>query len=121
MPVVDIYAKQTQDPTYNSSTLEIRDQYEMLLQHIKMILFGRKGEVLGDPDFGVNLDDYVFEIGLSNDSIKEKIVEQFQKYIPGYDTFNIDIDVKFYKGTIDDICTIDILIDGKRSFTLYVD
>lgn len=108
----ELYCKHSNDPTLQDNILEHSDVYEAILSKIRMILYTRKGDVLGEPGFGTSIEDYVFETNVSGEDLKRMINEQIVTYIPEYDFFNITIDIKFQKGRIHDTCFIDIKING---------
>ena len=52
----DFYLRQTNDPAFRPDQLEVYDDLEGMLQQIRMVLFTQKGEVLGEPDFGLDVE-----------------------------------------------------------------
>jgi hypothetical protein len=118
--ISEIYTKDPADPNYQSNLIEHSDVYEALLSKIRMILYTKPGEVLGDPSFGVNLEEFVFSMNASNKSIENRIKEQIQVYIPEAMSVPIDIVVSFVKGDVYDICYIDILISGSKAMGLLI-
>ena len=63
--IKEIYCRMPSDANYkrNGSVIESTSMEENLLQRIRICLGTRKGEVLGDPFFGINLEDYIFDMG----------------------------------------------------------
>ena len=57
----DFYLRPETDPAYRPEQLEVHEDLESALQQIKMTLFTKKGEVLGEPDFGLEVEKYLFE------------------------------------------------------------
>jgi phage baseplate assembly protein W len=115
MPIKEIYIKNPNDSTYQDNLLEHSDIYESILAKIRMILETRTGEVLGDANFGVNLEEYVFSLNASNETIKRKIKDQIYYYIPEALVVPIDVDVSFVKDKYNDVCIVDISIDGQKA------
>ena len=60
----DFYTRTTDDSKYLSDRVEVSDDLESAIQQVKMTLFTKKGEVLGEPDFGVDIDSYLFEYSI---------------------------------------------------------
>jgi phage baseplate assembly protein W len=118
--IKEIYSKDPTDPNYNPNTIDHSDVYETVLSKIRMILYTKPGEVLGDAYFGVNLEEYVFSLNSSNTTIKEKINEQIQRYVPESLVMNIAVDVKFASRETYDECYIDIKIDGTTAMGLII-
>jgi hypothetical protein len=103
-------------PYYDANEIEINDRVELLLQEVEMILTTPKGSVLGDPDFGLSLDSYIWSTSKGSSHIKQDTEIQFNKYISA-DTFrgiSLEVDVNFIKGEIWDTIILDILIDGTK-------
>lgn len=116
----EIYCKTTNDPTYQAEILEHSDVYEAVLSKIRMILFTEKGEVLGEPGFGVSLEQYVFETRVSGEEIKKMILEQISTYIPEAQYFKVTVDINFKQGATSDICFIDIKLNGTNALGIIV-
>jgi phage baseplate assembly protein W len=108
----EIYCKIQADPTFQNNVIEHQDVYEATLSKIRMILFTNKGDVLGEPDFGTSLEDYVFETRVSGEDIKKMILQQIVTYVPESEFFNIDVSVSFRKGATNDTCFVDIKLNG---------
>lgn len=78
----DFYILYQGQPKYDSSELIEDELIRVIVQKYQMIIFTNKGEVLGDPDFGGNLEQILFEFRVSEDYVKAKIQEQIDTYIP---------------------------------------
>jgi hypothetical protein len=65
-----------------------------------------KGEVLGDPLFGISLDDLVFNLELSQESIREEIDFQMNTYCPLFYQLGGYFKLEFFQGTLRDIANI---------------
>lgn len=77
----DFYIRQDDDPAYRDNQYEVYDATESMLQQIRMTLFTRKGEVLGEPDFGVEVEKYLFEFQIDPDNITKDASSQLNKYV----------------------------------------
>jgi hypothetical protein len=113
---VDIYFKSVEYPYYNSNDIEIEERLDIFLQQLEMIITTKKGSVLGDPNFGVNLDSYIWNFGVSSNNIKQEIFSQISDYID-YDAsrdISYDIEISFLKGEIWDTIIVDVTIDGTK-------
>lgn len=116
----DIYMRDLSDPNYKEGILEVSDQIEMLIAELKMMLYTNRGEVLGAPDFGANLEEMLFNFGLNEFSIKQMLRDQTAKFIPRAMNYNVEFDVKFAQGTVRDICLIDVSINSQPAFGVIV-
>lgn len=110
----EIYCRNASDPGFLPSVLETNSPYEAILTKIRMIIFTTQGEVLGDPGFGLNLEQLLFDLNVSAQKIKEDFYGQLSFYAPDTANMPITIEVSFAQGTVRDICYIDIYIDGKK-------
>lgn len=77
----DFYTRTMDDPKYLGDRVEISDELESALQQVKMTLFTRKGEVLGEPDFGIDLDSYLFEYSVNPASLAQDATGQINRYV----------------------------------------
>jgi hypothetical protein len=91
----EIYFRESTDPKYQSKLIETNSKIEAVLNKIRMILFTQRGEVLGEPDLGMNLEDYLFQFGFDESDIKSKFNAQVNQFIPEMTEFNISMDVSF--------------------------
>jgi hypothetical protein len=85
-----------------------------------MLLLTNKGEVLGDPKFGLNLEDLVFSLELSEKTLRDEIEKGLRFYVPLFAQLGGYFDLKFYQGTERDICLLDFYIpsSGDQSPTI---
>lgn len=117
----DIYMRDPDtDPNYKSGILEVSDEIEMLIAELKMLLYTNRGEVLGAPDFGANLEEHLFNFGLNEYSLKTMLKDQTLKFIPRSINYAVEFDVKFARGTVRDMCLIDIYINNNPAFGVIV-
>lgn len=114
----EIYAGAPATKQYLPNTIEITDDINMILQRARVLLGTRKGEVLGDPNFGINLEDYLFDMNYSAQHIKKEIMNQFAKYITiaTNPMYGIDIQVNFGKNSEAgyDYMIVDIYINQQK-------
>lgn len=87
------------DPKHSPNYLEISDKLEALLSKLRMIIYTNRGEVLGEPELGMDLENYLFEPGLNEGVIRDRFYAQLAKYVPENTDYNID-------------CSVDVQSDG---------
>jgi hypothetical protein len=104
--VIEIYNRDPGDFGYKADVLETTDPIEICIGQIKMLLLTSKGEVLGDPLFGISLDDLVFNLELSQESIREEIDFQMNTYCPLFYQLGGYFKLEFFQGTLRDIANI---------------
>lgn len=91
----EIYLRGPEDQKYKANLLETNSKLEAVLNKIRLILFTNRGEVLGEPDLGMNLEDYLFQFGFDEADIKNKFMAQVNQFIPEINEFSIDMTVSF--------------------------
>lgn len=77
----DFYLRPEEDPQFEVDRVEISDDLESAIQQIKMTLFTNKGEVLGELEFGVDVDKYLFEYSIDPEGIANDAATQINKYV----------------------------------------
>lgn len=111
----DIYSRTASENKFSPDVIEVTDELSQLILKIENTLFSRKGEVLGVPDFGCNLDDLVFSIVLNEAVIQQKISNQLQYYcVPDGNKFNVDTRVSFFSTEGKNGALVDIFINEVR-------
>lgn len=116
----EIYMRDPSDPYYKSDILEVNDEAEMLISQIKMMLFTNRGEILGAPDFGANLEEYLFTFNVNEFSLRTMLMDQTMKFIPMAEKYQVDYDIKFARGTVRDICLIDVKLLSQPVFGVVI-
>lgn len=116
----ELFMRDLSDPNYKEGILETSDEMEMLIGQIKMILLTNRGEVLGAPDFGMSLEEQLYTFDANEYSLRSALRDHMIKFCPLGEKYSVDFDVKFARGTVRDICIIDVFIDGKTAFGVYI-
>jgi hypothetical protein len=117
---MEFYVKDIGEPNYKGDKLQQDAELSMLLTQIETILFTRKGEVLGDLDFGANLEDYVYEFKYNDYMIKRALEAQLKAYAPLSRKYPIDIQVDYADETDRHALFLDITIDAKIQMGVYI-
>jgi phage baseplate assembly protein W len=108
--IKDLNIRGVGHPKY-SSTRVIEDRtIEFVVQKLENVLFTNKGDVLGDPDFGANLEYYLWTTNVPVSKIENEIKTQINTYIPELNSFQYTLSVDIYEGTVRDILQINIKI-----------
>jgi hypothetical protein len=113
--IKDIYSRDITAPKYNENTLEVSDELSQLILKIENCLFTRRGDVLGAPGMGANLEDLIFSLVLSETVIANNITSQISAYcLPEQGGFNVETVVSFYSTAEVDGCLVDIFVNEIR-------
>lgn len=124
--IKEIYCRMPGDPKYEEGRIHIDDEVSALLQRIRICLGTRQGEVLGDPYFGIDLADYLFDMSYDKAAIEAAIMENLTDYViapftseRGYD---VSVDVEFGKDpqARADYMLVDISINGEKLLGILV-
>jgi|GEM_PF-5140109 hypothetical protein len=114
----DLYCKPIDSISYSNELLEIEDSISLMLQQIECLLITPKSKVLGVDDFGINLEDYIFDLTFNTTAIESTIRNQINLFIPLTIQYPIDILINFYEGTARDLAEINITISGTPALTV---
>lgn len=110
--MIEIYNRDPGDYGYKRDVLETTDPIEICIGQLKMLLLTNKGEVLGDPGFGIGLDDLVFNLELSETSVQKEIDFQIQTYCTLFYDLGGYFKLEFFQGTLRDIANLYFFIPG---------
>ena len=84
------------DPKFVADQIEVYDDLEAIISHIKMTLLTKKGEVLGQPTFGIDVESYLFEFSVDPFSLSNEATEQVEQYVPESKKRNMSINPGIY-------------------------
>jgi len=87
----EIYFRDPSDPKFINGFLEINDKKEALISKLRMIVYTNRGEVLGEPELGLDLESYLFETNFNELVIRDRFYAQLAKYIPEHPEYEIDV------------------------------
>lgn len=110
----DIYAIPEEEPRYKDNAIEITSELDEIIQQVDMILFTNKGDVLCMPEFGCNLERYLFDTSYNESVIRQIIMDQINTYIYLDGSYTVDVDVQFIKWDFNVAMIVDLLIGNKK-------
>lgn len=117
----DIYVRDPRDPNFKFGVLEHSDKIESIITKIKMILGTSQGQVLGDLNFGVGVEDLIFETRINRMQLEEKIKSQISQYMEESKDYKIDPRVSFGRAEEGyDYALIDIYINDQKTIGVLV-
>jgi phage baseplate assembly protein W len=91
----DFYIRYKGHPMYKEGVLVQDDVIHVIIQKYEMILFTNQGELLGDPNFGCNLEELLYETRVDSKIVENQIRAQISQYIPELDSMNYNLNVVF--------------------------
>lgn len=124
--MVDFYFRSPDDPNYKQDVFECRNDIENTVEQVRMTLLTKKGEVLGEPDFGLDATKYLFEFeGYPISVLENEASTQIQNYVMMSKIYEV-VPTAFNLDDLADIhkvgLALDISVNGKRTFAvLYED
>ena len=116
----ELYIRNPSDPNFAINVLDHSDPIESIISKIKMILGTRQGEVIGDFNFGVGIEDLIFETRINKLHLEEDLRRQINQYISEAEDYRIDPEVSFGKAEGYDFCVIDFFINNEKQFGILV-
>ena len=111
---VEFYTRNDNVQYYIADLLEVSDEVSQLVLQIETCLFTTSKQVLGQPDFGTNLENYVFTFNKTGGEIQTKLTTQIYNYCPLASKYQVRVDVDFVKDAFRDVCFIDVVILDQR-------
>ena len=87
---------------------------EQVKSNIINVLLTKQGERVNQPDFGVGLKNILFENGIDEEEIEERINEQIQTYIPEVSIDNVLVDTDVDRHIIFITLVYSFLLDNSQ-------
>ena len=94
---IDFYIGYPGHPRFKTPDIIEDDVIRVIIQKYEMIIFTNKGDLLGDPNFGANLEELLHETRLSAEVIEGDIKAQIADYIAEIDGIDYDLKVEFFE------------------------
>lgn len=110
----EIYAIPNGEKRYRDDVVELSNELDVIIQQVDLLLFTNRGEVLLMPEFGCNLEQYLFETSYNEEMIKSMIMTQINNYIYLRGTYTVDVDVSFVKWDFNVAMVVDLTINNKK-------
>lgn len=117
---MDFYVKTLGDPNYDPTKVHTESELAQLIGQIETTLFTNRGDVLGEPNFGCNLEDLVYSLNYNEQQVQDVVKQQLKIYVPLATKYDVKTTVAFYRGEVRDIAQIDIEIDSKYQVGVYI-
>lgn len=113
----EFYSRHETDPNYAIDIYETNSELEALVYQIRMLLHSNQGEVLGQPDFGTNQMDKLFQTNVNLDSLKAQLLQQINLYCELAKKFKINLRIKRVPDRgYRDMIIIDVIVNGVSAF-----
>ena len=110
----EIYCIPDSETRFKENVVEINSELDTIIQQVDLLLFTNKGDVLMMPEFGCNLEQYLFETTWNQMAIKEMIMNQIRGFIYNDGSFEIDVDINFYQWDFNIAMVVDLTINNVK-------
>lgn len=120
--ISEIYVRDENDPNYIPNMLEFKDEVESIITQIRMIIGTVPGEVFGSPEFGFDIEEYIFRTRYDAGRISELLDEQLNTYLKHSDNTTVQVGINFGdSGRGYDYAVLDIYINGQKTLGFLID
>lgn len=116
----EIYLRDVTDPKYNKYIMETSNKIEIILNKIRMILYTNRGEVMGEPNLGMDLEDYLFQFTVNESELRNRFNSQIATYVPESKEFGISMDVTIETDGVQNTVYLYININNIRYMGLQI-
>lgn len=122
MTIREIYIRDASDPYYNPTIIDYNNESESIISQLRMILGTKNGEVLGNYDFGVDLNALVFGTKKDANSIIAEINQQIISYLYHSDNTTIECTIDFGdSGKGYDYAVLNVYVNGVKMIGFLMD
>jgi len=112
----EIYIRTEDDPYYDPNIVDYSNEIEEIITQLRVLLGTGRGEVLGNYDFGTNLEYYVFSTIKNGDEICKEIDQQIRLYCYISDNVKVTTDMEFGKDNSGrDYAVLNVNINGTKA------
>ena len=116
-----LYIRDHLDPKYNSQIIENKGgDLDELIAKIKIILYTRRGQVLGVPNLGMDLENYLFNKRININDIRNQFYTQISAFVPEAQNYDVKIDIRERMYTTHKELHINITINNVLVITRYL-
>lgn len=112
--IQDLNIRGEDHPKYNERRIVEDRPIEFIIQKLEMVLFTNKGDVIGQDDFGANLEHYLWSTNVPANRIEREIQSQIDEYVSELNNYDYSLSVDLYEGTVRDILFVNIKITDEE-------
>lgn len=105
----DFYIRYERHPNYTEGVVHTETKIDMIKSKLELIMYTNKGEH-SDPNFGSDLEYYIWKTKVPSDKIKNVMTTQINNYIPELAQTEYQLLVNILPGKINDILLLDIVM-----------
>jgi len=114
--VRDFYTRSEEDPKFRKDQVEVYDDLEACITQVRMTLLTNKGEVLGEPSFGLQVEKYLFDFDLNPFQLADEANSQMNQFVSEGKRRNISVSPYYTKDSNGNkLYVLNIIVDGDKS------
>ncbi len=117
---MELYIKTLGDPNFDPKGVDVENELSQLLIQIETLLFTNKGDVLGDLEFGADLEKLIYDFQFNEFDLKRALEDQIDAYCPNASKYATEVSIGFTRGEVRDIAQINITVDSKYLVGVYI-
>lgn len=122
MRIKEIYIRDEHDPYFDPTIIDYRNEVESVVSQIRMIMGTLNGQVFGDYNFGIDLENMVFNTKASSNQVMKDLDDQFDIYLRHSDNISVSCSISFGdSGQGYDYAVLDVFINGTKSIGFLID
>lgn len=116
----DFYMRSEEDPNYKKGILQVSDDTEEAISQVKMTVLTERGSVLGEPDFGLDVNKYLFDFETDPFKLSNDANSQIERFVASAKIKNIDVEPSTFTDEKDrDVFVLKINIEGENPFGIF--
>ena len=102
----------------NQTPATINNEIDLIKQQIELLFDTDKMEVLGSPEFGTHYEEFLYDLGMSAETIASKISADMNTLsLFGY---SHEVKVDLYQGTENDIILVHIYLTKDDTYEMTI-
>ena len=98
------------DLALDNSTF-IENTFDAALQELDLLLSTSNTEMLGNPDYGVNMEQFLWELTPSPEAVEAYLTDKIAQCTYWCNRLNVKVDVSCIQGTIRNIYVVKITLN----------
>ena len=110
----EIYARDPTDLKYSPAFMETSDKVEALIAKLRMILYTNRGEILGEPYLGMDLENNLFDFNINEGEVRDRFYAQLAKYVPEHVNYDVDCSMGVTSDGVKDTAYLYITINNEK-------
>jgi len=106
-------------PKYNRREILVTDPVETIVQKLELLLLTNTGEVIGEPEYGGNIEYLLWQTDVAVDVIESDLNSQISRFIPELNQIGYTLEAQLFEGEYRDILNLNFTIQGQNYLYLW--